>query len=52
MTRPVDEQGLTDYLKKSGQEIELQALKLALIYCVDLHELLSRTSRTMWDKWG
>jgi hypothetical protein len=44
--------GLADYLKKSGQEIELQVLKLAPIFGVDLHELLSRTSRIMWDKWG
>lgn len=51
MTRPGDEEGLRKYLKKCEQEIEIQALKLARIYHIDLHELLSRTSQTIWDKW-
>ncbi len=51
MTRSDDKEGLRDYLKKFEQEIELQALKLARIYRIDLHELLSRTGQTIWDKW-
>jgi DNA-directed RNA polymerase specialized sigma24 family protein len=51
MTRPSDEGGLSDYLRKCEQEIELQALKLARIYRIDLHELLSRTGQTIWEKW-
>lgn len=51
MTRPDDEEGLGDYLNKCEQEIEIQALKLARIYRIDLHELLSRTGQTIWDKW-
>lgn len=51
MTRPDDDEGLRDYLKKFEQEIELQALKLARIYRIDLHELLSRTGQTIWSKW-
>ncbi|MGH3788458.1 MAG: RNA polymerase sigma factor [Pseudonocardiaceae bacterium] len=51
MTRPDDEEGLRDYLKNCEQEIELQALKLARIYCIDFHELLSRTGQTIWQKW-
>ncbi len=52
MTRPDDEEGLRDYLKRYEQEIELQALKLTRIYRIDLHELLSRTGQTIWNKWG
>lgn len=51
MTRPDDGEGLRDYLRKCEQEIELQALKLSRIYLIDLHELLSRTNQTIWEKW-
>lgn len=51
MTRPDDGEGLRDYLGKYEQEIEIQALKLAQIYRIDLYELLSRTGQTIWEKW-
>jgi DNA-directed RNA polymerase specialized sigma24 family protein len=39
------------FLKLHGQELELQAIKLARCYSIDLHELISRTSVTVWEKW-
>jgi DNA-directed RNA polymerase specialized sigma24 family protein len=40
------------FLKLHGQELELQAIKLARCYNIDLHELVSRTSITVWEKWA
>lgn len=51
MTRPDDEKGLRDYFGKCEQEIEIQALKLAQIYRIDLYELLSRAGQSIWEKW-
>lgn len=51
MIRSDDQGALRDYLKKWEQEIEFQSLKLARIYRVDHHELISRTYRTVWEKW-
>lgn len=39
------------FLKLHGQELELRAIQLTKWYGVDLHELLSRTSVTVWEKW-
>lgn len=50
--RPVDcNEEINDFLKLHKQELELQAIKLANFYSIDLHELLSRTSVTVWKKW-
>jgi DNA-directed RNA polymerase specialized sigma24 family protein len=51
--RPVDRnEAINDFLKLHEQELEMQAIKLAKFYSVDLHELLSRTSVTVWEKWS
>jgi DNA-directed RNA polymerase specialized sigma24 family protein len=41
------------FLKLHGKELELQAIKLTGCYKrIDLHELVSRTSVTVWEKWS
>jgi DNA-directed RNA polymerase specialized sigma24 family protein len=51
--RPVDyNEAVNDFLKLHQQELELQALKLSRLYRIDLHELLSRTTETVWKKWS
>lgn len=51
--RPIDHnEAIKDFLKMHEQELEAQAIKLAGFYGVDLHELLSRTSVTVWKKWS
>jgi hypothetical protein len=40
-----------DFIKLHGKELEPQVLKLARFYSIDLHELLSRTMVTVWEKW-
>jgi DNA-directed RNA polymerase specialized sigma24 family protein len=42
---------VTHFLKLHGQKLELQAVKLTRCYSIDLHELVSRTSVTVWEKW-
>lgn len=50
--RPSDyNEVVTHFLKLHGQELELQAIKLSRCYSIDLHELVSRTSVTVWEKW-
>jgi hypothetical protein len=50
--RPIDSnEAVNDFLKLYEQELELQAIKLTRFYSVDLHELLSRTAVTIWEKW-
>jgi DNA-directed RNA polymerase specialized sigma24 family protein len=50
--RPVDHnEAVNDFLKLHEQELELQAIKLTRFYSIDLHELLSRTAVTVWEKW-
>ncbi len=50
--RPVDyNEAVNDFLKLHEQELELQAIKLTKFYSIDLHELLSRTAVTVWEKW-
>lgn len=39
------------FLKLYGKELELRAMKLTGCYSIDFHELLSRTSITVWEKW-
>lgn len=46
-----DKEGLRDYLKGYQKEIEVEALKLARIYCIDLYELLCSTGDTIREKW-
>jgi DNA-directed RNA polymerase specialized sigma24 family protein len=49
---PIDyREAVNDFLKLHKQELELQAIKLTGFYGIDFHELLSRTSRTVWKKW-
>jgi DNA-directed RNA polymerase specialized sigma24 family protein len=51
--RPGDYSEAVNYfLKLHGKELEPQALKLARCYRIDLHELLSRTTVTVWEKWS
>ncbi|MGH3719793.1 MAG: RNA polymerase sigma factor [Pseudonocardiaceae bacterium] len=51
--RPEDyNEVVNDFLKMHEQELELQAIKLTRFYSIDLHELLSRTSVTVWGKWS
>lgn len=50
--RPADyNESVNDFLKLHEQELELQAIKLTRFYGIDLHELLSRTAVTVWEKW-
>jgi DNA-directed RNA polymerase specialized sigma24 family protein len=50
--RPIDHNdAVNDFLKFYEQELELQAMKLTRFYSIDLHELLSRTAVTIWEKW-
>lgn len=50
--RPADyNEAVNDFLKLHGQELGLQGIRLAKFYDIDLHELLSRTSVTVWEKW-
>lgn len=50
--RPIDHnKAVNDFLKLHEKELELQAIKLARFYNIDLHELLSRTAETIWEKW-
>jgi DNA-directed RNA polymerase specialized sigma24 family protein len=50
--RPGDHnEAVGHFLKLHGKEIELQAIKLTGCYRIDLHELVSRTSVTVWEKW-
>lgn len=44
-------EAVTHFLKLHGRELELQAIKLTRCYSIDLHELVSRTSMTVWEKW-
>jgi DNA-directed RNA polymerase specialized sigma24 family protein len=44
-------EAVNDFLKLHEQELELQAVKLTRFYGIDLHELLSRTAVTIWEKW-
>jgi hypothetical protein len=52
--RPFDcNEAVNDFLKLYKQEeLELQAIKLTRFYGIDLHELLSRTTVTVWEKWS
>jgi DNA-directed RNA polymerase specialized sigma24 family protein len=51
--RPVDySEAVHDFLRLHEQELELQAIKLMRFYSIDLHELLSRTTLTVWEKWS
>lgn len=45
-------EAVNHFLKLHGKELEPQALKLARCYRIDLHELLSRTTVTVWEKWS
>lgn len=45
-------EAVNDFLKLYKQELELQAIKLTKFYGIDLHELLSRTTVTVWEKWS
>jgi DNA-directed RNA polymerase specialized sigma24 family protein len=50
--RPVDyNKAVNDFLRLHEKELELQAIKLMRFYGIDLHELLSRTTLTVWEKW-
>jgi DNA-directed RNA polymerase specialized sigma24 family protein len=50
--RPSDyNEAVNHFIKLHGQELELQAFKLTRCYNIDLHELLSRTAMTVWEKW-
>jgi DNA-directed RNA polymerase specialized sigma24 family protein len=44
-------EAVSHFLKLYKQKLELQALKLTKCYRIDLHELLSRTTLTIWGKW-
>lgn len=49
---PVDySEAVNDFLKLHEQELELQAIMLTRFYSIDLHELLSRTAVTVWEKY-
>jgi DNA-directed RNA polymerase specialized sigma24 family protein len=51
--RPVDyNEAVNDFLRLHEQELEMQAIKLMKFYGIDLHELLSRTTLTVWEKWA
>jgi DNA-directed RNA polymerase specialized sigma24 family protein len=52
--RPIDHnEAVNDFLKLHEQELEFQAIKLMGFYPgVDLHELLSQTAETIWEKWA
>jgi DNA-directed RNA polymerase specialized sigma24 family protein len=52
--RPIDHnEAVNDFLKLHEQELELQAIKLMGFYPgEDLHELLSQTAETVWEKWA
>ncbi len=47
-----DHSAINQFLKSTRTETELQALKLARIYEVDVHDILSRTGTTVWEKWA
>lgn len=47
----IDRLELDQFLKAARAEVELQALKLARVYEVDVHDILSRTGITIWKKW-
>ena len=47
-----DHEAINHFLKLHGKNLELQAFKLAGCYSIDLHELLSRTAVTVWEKWS
>ncbi len=40
------------FLTLHRRDLEIHALKLARIYFVDLHELLSPAYRTIWENWA
>jgi DNA-directed RNA polymerase specialized sigma24 family protein len=46
-----DNEAVNHFLKLYGKELEPQAFKLARCYRIDLHELVSRTTVTVWEKW-
>lgn len=51
--RPVDySEAINYFLKLHEQELEWQAIKLTRFYGIDLHELLSRTAVSVWEKWS
>ena len=45
-------EAVSHFLKLHGKELELQAIKLTGCYRIDLHELVSRTLVTVWEKWS
>ena len=44
-------QNMDEFLKTHWPQLEIDALKLAKFYSLDLNELLSRTQVTIWQKW-
>lgn len=44
-------EAVNHFLKLHEKELEPQVFKLARCYSIDLHELLSRTTLTVWEKW-
>ncbi len=44
-------EAVSHFLKLHLQQLKMQALVLARSYNIDLHELLSRTTMTVWEKW-
>ncbi len=45
------DRAVNHFLTLHRRDLEIHALKLARIYSIDLHELLSRTYRTTWKNW-
>jgi len=48
---PDPSQNIDEFLKIHWLQLEIDALKLAKVYSLDLNELLSRTQVTIWQNW-